>query len=188
MRKFLLAIFFASVGCSGCVKITVDHSCDKYSEGNFTVRVRTLPIVIGVDNSFSAEWLSELQAAADTWNEAAGKQVILIEKSTNKVYTLYNWKRTRSEQAFTRVNYIESGAITAANIFINAANFRFYTTDGVNNEFHLRSLLIHELGHAIGLGHINLTKSVMYPYLDANVERIELTDYDKEALGCMYGK
>lgn len=188
MKQLMLALL-VSIGCMSCAKVNEDHSCDKYSRGDFTVRVRTLPLVIQADNTFPLEWVNELRAAANTWNVAAGKQVLLVKNSDNKITVLQTWDRAnRAEQAYTRVHYIDSGAVSAANIFLNGLDFKFYVSGGQLNEVHLRSLLIHELGHAIGLGHTNLTMSVMYPYLEANVERIKLSSYDKAALECMYGQ
>ncbi len=52
------------------------------------------------------------------------------------------------------------------------------------NEQHRLLLLAHELGHALGLGHVSNPKSVMYKTIDQQLHqaRIQLTEEDKEAL------
>ena len=52
------------------------------------------------------------------------------------------------------------------------------------NEQHRLLLLAHELGHALGLGHVSNPRSVMYETIDQQLQqaRIQLTEEDKEAL------
>ncbi len=52
------------------------------------------------------------------------------------------------------------------------------------NERHLLLLLAHELGHALGIGHVSNPRSIMYSTIDQQLHpgRIQLTEEDKEAL------
>ena len=66
-------------------------------------------------------------------------------------------------------------------------NFDFFTdTSEVVKGVNLESLLIHELGHVLGLKHIDGTSSVMATYLALQVKRESLFAPDKEALACEY--
>jgi len=51
------------------------------------------------------------------------------------------------------------------------------------NQFDLQTIVTHELGHVLGLGHSTDTGSVMYPNLSAGVARRDLTANDMVTLG-----
>jgi hypothetical protein len=50
------------------------------------------------------------------------------------------------------------------------------------NQFDFQTVVTHELGHAIGLGHSGDTASVMYPFLQAGVARRDLSAGDLSVL------
>ncbi len=91
-----------------------------------------------------------------------------------------------SEQARTSVYWV-GDQIREADIRINAKNFTFYSeTPSGYRDVHLQSLLIHELGHVLGLRHKDDTASVMATYLASQTLRINLSDADKENVNCEY--
>jgi predicted Zn-dependent protease len=78
--------------------------------------------------------------------------------------------------------------ISDVDILINAVNWTFYVADTQDKSaLHLESLMVHELGHALGLVHQPSYKSVMYMSLADNVVRdVPTQDPDLTNLGCVY--
>lgn len=52
--------------------------------------------------------------------------------------------------------------------------------------YNFEALVLHELGHFLGLKHRDLTASVMETYLAANTDRVKLSDFDTKNLKCEY--
>jgi len=72
---------------------------------------------------------------------------------------------------------------------INAdpSNFRYYLGSDSNfSGVDLQSLVLHELGHVLGLAHNSTTGSVMNTTLKDNQERRQLGKVDLESLACEY--
>ncbi len=103
------------------------------------------------------------------------------------IYWFESWDSTRrSEQARTTI-YWTGSEIFEADIRINAANFSYTTGENVNStEVDLTSLLVHELGHALGLAHTATHGSVMNFSLDEGQDRRKLSESDLASLKCEY--
>lgn len=52
--------------------------------------------------------------------------------------------------------------------------------------FDLQSILLHELGHALGLGHSGLPTAVMNPYADPGIQKRVLTQDDNVGISTLY--
>lgn len=103
------------------------------------------------------------------------------------IYWMKSWESDRSEeQARTTIHWI-GPVIQEADIRIDAANFQF-SFDGTpaSNELDLESIMVHELGHVLGLAHVLNSKSVMQPSLLDGVERRKLGMTDEASLKCEY--
>lgn len=103
------------------------------------------------------------------------------------LYWFKSWdtKRT-SEQARTTI-YWSGNEIFEADIRINAADFEYAFGENPNStEVDLESLLVHELGHALGLAHNPTTGSVMNFSLNEGQERRSLGKPDIASLKCEY--
>ncbi len=115
------------------------------------------------------------------------------------VYRSDNWISGVSSQALAITAYKafhrNSGTsdhhleIVHADIIINYRDYNF-TTDSNDNFFYdLHSVLLHEMGHALGLKHVenNSINSVMAPYLGRSDVSRELTNHDKTTVQSLYG-
>lgn len=137
--------------------------------------------------------------AAETWNQR--KRMTLIEvhrddkypdsaanDGTNGIYFLNTWDSNESkEQGRTAIKW-DISKIRDADIKINAQNFKFYIEgeEETAGKISIESLILHEMGHALGLKHIEDSSSSMQPYLSAAKSRISPGDVDINSLNCEY--
>ena len=129
----------------------------------------------------------------------------------NVIYYIEDWKQVGvpGEQAKARLRYL-GGTIHDADILINGSYVggitpshnhpstdkirvhNFYPGSGTpkSHETDLQSLMLHELGHVLGLDHTDFGgnyNSVMDRILDSGQERRKLGAVDQASLSCEYG-
>lgn len=157
------------------------------------------PIELYLHESVPPEMYPAIEAAIQTWEQSAGRPMFRIagyrlpgalapkQDGVNVIYWMNTWEAEKaSEQARTSVYWV-GDQIREADIRVNDKNFNFYLSTPVNySDVHLQSLLVHELGHVIGLRHKDDTPSVMQTYLASQTMRVSLSDGDKENLKCEY--
>ncbi len=159
-----------------------------------------VPVVFQIDQSVPENFRAAIVSAADDWNRSSGKTLIQI---SSEIANSTEWKidgkniiywvtktgvfASTTQQAKSLLRW-NGPQMTDVDILINAVNWTFYVTDTQDkNALHLESLLVHELGHALGLAHQPLAKSVMYMSLGGGVVRTQpLQDPDLQDLGCEY--
>ena len=171
------------------------------------------PVRIYVDTSVPKELRPALYRAAKTWEDQAGRRLFeFIEDSTdlsrtpsrdskNAIYFLSNWESDRtSEQGRTSV-YWAGDQIQEADIRINGADFGYYDQDTQSlvgsatlrqqgltprDGYSFEALLLHELGHFLGLKHREGGSTVMATHLAAYTNRTQLSQTDQESIRCEY--
>ena len=76
-----------------------------------------------------------------------------------------------------------------ADIIINYRDYNFSTNANSNSDYDLHSVVLHELGHLIGLSHVSSfsTSSVMQPYLSIFDSVRTISTYDKNSVQSLYG-
>ncbi len=158
------------------------------------------PIIVYASESFPEEYIPTLKRSLDTWVSATGKPLFKFGgKSTesgstpkqdlkNIIYWMNSWSDEKaSEQGLTTLFWI-GDQIREADIRINHKNYNFYIDEPrATKDVHLQSLITHELGHVLGLKHIDNTESVMETFLSPDTERIDPKSVDKDSVKCEYG-
>ena len=60
-------------------------------------------------------------------------------------------------------------------------------TDGCSSEFYIEGVLVHEVGHLLGLGHSNVSGSTMYPSVSScNNGPATIENDDRNAINALY--
>jgi hypothetical protein len=167
------------------------------------------PVSLYIHESVPQEYVGAIVAAAKTWQDASGKPLFNIvtdqkvtgplnpqKDSKNVIYFMNTWEQDKtSEQARTSIYWI-GDQIKEADVRINgsiSSNFTYYwnqpgvtTTANHAASINIEALVIHELGHVLGLKHKDSSNSVMATYLSNNTDRVNIADTDKSALQCEY--
>jgi predicted Zn-dependent protease len=161
------------------------------------------PVKFYVHKSFPLETYPEMEKvireAAASWNQIVGREVIRIEAfqaggdgvpkkdGYSMLYWMTTWEAGKTlEQARTTI-YWSGTQIYEADIRVNARDHYYYVGDeekfsGVD----FKSLMVHEFGHALGLAHTAIAKSVMNVSLSSGVDRRDISKDDAASLRCEY--
>lgn len=158
-----------------------------------------VPITLQVHESFPAEFEPALESAVQHWNESAGFTLIHLLKSSdglapvvsknllNSIHWTTDWSDSRSNtQALTSLHWTKN-QIIESDITINGRHFTYFIDEPrTPADVHMESLIIHELGHVLGLKHRSTVPSVMWSILSGGIKRQVLTAVDRETLKCEY--
>lgn len=171
-----------------------------------------VPITMYLHESVPQEYVRAIEAAASTWQDATGKRLINIvtnqrvngpinsqKDGRNIIYYYDTWEADKkSEQARTSIYWV-GDQIKEADMRINAAKdvngtpyFKYYwnqpgvASTTIVNAVNIEALVIHELGHVLGLKHKDTNNSVMATYLANNTDRVNIPETDRSALQCEY--
>jgi hypothetical protein len=164
------------------------------------------PVVISLDANGSADLpLSSVQQALerslDAWQNVSnqslrfqyGGSIQLAEVSSSDHKNTISWKEKNWEYSSTAAAvtiysyYLDDPPTMAdADIVINGDDFRWGdSTDNSGKRLNVELVLLHELGHLLGLAHSSEQKAVMYPYVSAEVGTLALDD--RAGLRFLYG-
>lgn len=171
------------------------------------------PVPLYVHSSVPSQYYAAIQSAISKWEGSSGRPLFRIagwgvqgpleprQDGMNVIYWMNTWEAEKSnEQGRTSVYWV-GDQIREADIRINAVRaepsgaytgFSFYLdqpSGPYSREVHFESLMIHELGHVLGLKHQDQESSVMGTYLAANTIRPSdgrIPTADLEALKCEY--
>lgn len=191
------------MGCNGYKSNTTDQvslkQCHGFAKNTFGQQLYwqpKFPIKITINKSFSNEYVEELMNALKQWNEATQFEVFILdtekdqslspsEDRKNVVYLMSEWDEKKKDlQASTNL-YWSGQETREADILLNAKYFKL-AVDPKDEEIDLQSLLVHELGHIFGLGHIDEKNSVMISKLAFGEKRRQPSESDVKNLSCRY--
>lgn len=170
----------------------------------------TMPITMLLHESVPQSMEGPILEASATWNKTMGREVFKIvthprltgpanphKDGLNVIYSLKGWESSRkTEQGRTSVYWI-GDLIKEADIRLNAQDFNFYwqnstVSQASSNYFagtanvNLEALVLHEMGHVLGLKHRDGESSVMATYLASGDNRVNLSSNDIQSLQCEY--
>ena len=156
------------------------------------------PIPIYIHESFPDRMIPALERALLAWQETLERPMFRIvqtryqspgprQDGVNVIYWLNSWENEKStEQARTSIYWI-GDQIREADIRLNDKDFNFFVDQAESaQDVHLESLLIHELGHVLGLKHKDGQGSVMATYLASQFVRNKVSQTDRDNLKCEY--
>ena len=155
---------------------------------------RALSVAIAQED-FPAQYLPAVEKALAIWAQDLGAQSFQfygplpasqIGDMDIKIYWSTDWDdENRREQARTLIKW-RGSSIYSASIYINDRHHNFFLDSPQFGRVDLVALMVHELGHAFGLAHIE-EDSVMLPELASNFAgRRKPTDTDLVNLSCEY--
>ncbi len=156
------------------------------------------PIELYMHESFPRVLIPALERAMERWKEVIGRQIFTIsgyvegENRPRKdgysvIYYLLNWDSSDSKQAVTGTHW-RGDEIKEADIKVNGRNYRYSFGESVDvQKVDFESLMVHELGHVLGLAHNDsLIGSVMSWRLEKGEIRRNIPEGDRESLSCEY--
>lgn len=170
-----------------------------------------IPITMYIHSAVPDSMVPAILSAADTWERTAGRKLFNIVTSqrysgpinphkdgVNVIYLMNSWEDNKtSEQGRTSVYWV-GDQIKEADIRLNADDFSYYWRGQTltsaakymggtgSNPVNIEALVLHEMGHVLGLKHKDGAGSVMATYLAAGDDRVRLAGVDSTDLKCEY--
>jgi hypothetical protein len=140
-----------------------------------------LAIVPGGPAGFSPEMVSEVRQALDTWSPAAVGIRFLEQPDTEGAAMVVRWTDSleADRAGATDVTWDKAGRIRHVAVFLatrSPSSGRPFAPEA------RRAIVLHELGHALGLPHSSIRRDVMFPIATAT----DLSDRDRFSLRLLY--
>lgn len=113
-----------------------------------------------------------IRAGADAWRLQSGASFSFAFAgystqtiTTNDSINLIVFRNASSGSAIaTTYTWFSGNRLIEADMVFWDAGFQFFTgTSGCSNGFYIEDVATHEFGHALGLGHSDVTGATMYP-------------------------
>ena len=168
-----------------------------------------------VQDILSAPNAKAVRSAIDRWDQRIGKvmpiryagQNSMVElQDLSQIFVLPSWSSEygalEETVAHTRLVYHpDSGVISQSDILLNGQAFQFGEAEA---DYHTESVVLHELGHALGFAHscgepgrtypscfqvsdLEVLEAVMAPTLPIGTERLQFSLDDLEGMRSVYG-
>lgn len=178
-----------------------EESCE-FVQNSFGQRVSwnsKVPVKVFIHESVPQEFFGAIEAAMKKWDNALASRPLFVlggivngpnhpvQDDATIIYWKEDWTGDKvGEQARTTVFWKEN-QIKEADIQVNARDFHFAWQEGpVNGAVDIESLLVHELGHVLGLAHSKGPASVMATRLSSGTLRRVPSKTDLDSLRCEY--
>lgn len=159
-----------------------------------------VPVRFYIHESVPANYIPVIESSMKQWETLANRKLFEIIKTNepgplqprqdrkNIIYWMSEWDADNpsNEQGRT-TTYTSGNQIYESDIRINARDFQFYIGQATSaRQVHFESLMVHELGHVLGLKHNEQDNSVMGPTLAASFTRSEPNAADAQSIKCEY--
>lgn len=179
--KYLLLLTLI-VGCKA--RSTLDNGFNKNVYGE-SIRYCEVPLKIST-TGLDERTIASVIYAISEWNNKFGKILFAATTDTkNSVINVFNWDRSIKYQAITSARWADS-CIYQVNVYVNNRDFTYYRTGERQSGYNLDALMLHELGHTLGLVDNDIPTSVMYRYLAIQENRTKASEYDLTNLRSVY--
>lgn len=181
-RKIGLLALIALVGLSiqACApNVSPQQSCNfvMSSEQQRVSWNSNVPVILYVDSSVPSEFYESIRGGIETWNNNLGREVLKLggwtsaypterQDGVNVIYWIRNgtWPKDRvnaDKQAVTTIRYA-GDRLVEADVSINNDGFEYFSgATVVPWRVDFDSLILHELGHVLGLSHSEVGGTVM---------------------------
>lgn len=181
MLLFASAAFAAGIPETRWLEMPIEYAVDPVNE-------------VGLDGDAAIYGIVE---SAAPWNEIVGadidlsfrgdiKEGLVAYDTTHTVLFEQDWTLAPELLASTSVWSTAEGKALAFDIEINTRDHE-WSFDGAPRASDFRNALTHEMGHALGLGHIDDPEATMYAYTaDGETEKRDLATSDAVAALTLY--
>lgn len=200
LMSLIILMTFAGVGCAK--KLDPEEPCNFVQNGELQ-RVSwkgQFPVEIYIHESVPEEYWSSIQLAMAEWEVKLKRPLFKIvgvlegantggeKDGRNVIYYMPEWEEGRDrEQARTTILWL-GDMIYESDIRINGSGDFQYSSaaEPVSGRVDMQSLMLHELGHVLGLQHNGASGSVMATTLANATLRREANPVDVQSLRCEY--
>lgn len=166
MKKICLALaIFVSCLALGIFSANVAYAYTINVSGGYN----GIPYSFRVHNSFTTSEGSAMSSAAKAW-ESAGKGVLAQKSTYTNAMTSYPVKDGYNNitRISTTKDYLAECSWWTSSNKITEADINFSTsytivTNPNSSQYDMQTIMTHEIGHALGLGHSDDTSAVMKP-------------------------
>lgn len=173
-----------------------------FNRNDLGVRIswkNSMPVNMIIHKSVPERYDVDIIAAANMWNAATEKNLLRVQRDNsfdggpgndrkNVIYWMNTWDSSAAKEQARTSTAVNLSRIIDADIKINGQNFMYaLSTEMIgSNSVSFKSLMIHEMGHAIGLQHFNDGSGVMSPYLASGLQRYNISSYERSEVACEY--
>jgi hypothetical protein len=186
LPSILAAFVFMGVFCAEAsafvLQKTGGNKYEYWIQGDMPIAYK---VCRGTGDALPLEWIPAITSGFDTWEAVSTAAVSFSYTGTSSTNTKGNdgqnvviwvtedgnWSYGSNVSAYTTV-WINSstGRILGFDMEINATPTRIAThpwsASGEAGKMDLQNAVTHEVGHVLGLGHVDNPDATMYPYLD----------------------
>ncbi len=112
--------------------------------------------------------VSALRMSARQWNKYSKVKIRIVKKPEDANCTIKSYIDDANYLGMFSPVEIESGILRRSEILINSAR----------QQNLLSGVILHELGHVLGIRHSNIPSATMFPYITTDTLRLDQDDID----------